>query len=94
MQSCKQNIPKTTIEKEIYNTFEHFKNENNIKIADFLNKLELGLFKTSYYRINQFYIKFLRSIYIYDLKNRELKDFLFKEKFRKFNFFSRFNQES
>ncbi len=41
MPSSKQNISKSNIEKEIYNTFEQFKIEKNLKIADFLNRLDV-----------------------------------------------------
>jgi len=50
MQPSKQNISKTKIEKEIYNTFEQFKKEKNIKIADFLNRLNTNTFVRIKYR--------------------------------------------
>ena len=45
MQSSSNNISKLKIEKEIYNTFEQFKEEKNILIAEFLNKLKIEYIK-------------------------------------------------
>jgi putative transposase len=50
MQPSKQNISKKNIEKEIYNTFELFKESKNITIVDFLNKLELTWLDQQNYR--------------------------------------------
>jgi len=47
MSANKQDISKTKIEKEIYNTF---KQEKNICIAEFLNKFDVTLFKNREYR--------------------------------------------
>jgi len=49
MPESKQ-ISKKTIEQEIYNTFEHFRNQKNIRIVDFLKKLNLSVFKEHDYR--------------------------------------------
>ena len=69
MQPSKQNISKSKIEKEIYNTFEHFKQEKTIEIVDFLNKFEVDLFKNREYRsIDYTYGSFIRLILFQKLK--------------------------
>ena len=50
MPPSKQNISKEKIELEIYNIFEQFKQEKNIKIVDYLNKFDVTLFKNREYR--------------------------------------------
>ncbi len=69
MQPSKQNISKIKIEKEIYNTFEQFKQEKNIEIVDFLNKLDVSFFKNREYRsIEYLYESFLRLLLFQKLK--------------------------
>lgn len=63
MQPSKQNISKEKIESEIYNTFEQFKQEKNIKIVDYLNRLDVNLLKNREYRsIDYTYESFIRLI--------------------------------
>jgi len=50
MRQGNRNIPKETIEKEIYKTFEKFKENKQIKIADFLKAFDVIAFQTSEYR--------------------------------------------
>jgi len=50
MPPSKQNISKSNIEKEIYNTFEQFKTEKNIRITDFLERLDIVGIKNREYR--------------------------------------------
>ncbi|MFH1101666.1 MAG: hypothetical protein V1726_06500 [Methanobacteriota archaeon] len=50
MQSDNRNISKDIIDLEIYKTFEHFKVEKNIRIVDFLKKLDITAFKEHNYR--------------------------------------------
>lgn len=80
MRSSKQKISKKHIEIEIYNTFEYFKNDNNIKIADFLNKLELGLFKTSHYRKIKFSYESLFKLLLF----KKLKGIRFLNQLRQY----------
>lgn len=69
MQPSKQNISKTKIEKEIYNTFEQFKQEKNIKIVDYLNKFNVALLKNREYRsIDYTYESFVRLLLFQRLK--------------------------
>ena len=69
MPPSKQNISKSKIEKEIYNTFEQFKQEKNIEIVDFLNKFEVVLFKNREYRsIDYQYDSLLRLLLFQKLK--------------------------
>jgi len=50
MRPSKRIISKENIELEIYNTFELFKQDKNIRIADCLNKFDVNLFKNKRYR--------------------------------------------
>ena len=69
MQPSKQNTSKETIDLEIYNTFEQFKQEKNIKIVDYLKKLDVKLFKNREYRsIDYTYESFIRFILFQRLK--------------------------
>jgi len=69
MQPSKQNISKTKIEKEIYNTFELFNKEKNIFIADFIEKLDISTIKHQEYRkIKFFYESLIRFILFKRLK--------------------------
>ena len=54
MKSHKQNISKEKIELEIYNTFERFKKEKNILIAEFLNKSRIECITDHDYRTIKF----------------------------------------
>ena len=69
MPGSKRVISKKQIELEIYNTFELFKNKKNITIADFLNKLDVTLFKTREYRsIDYTYDSLIKLILFQRLK--------------------------
>ena len=50
MQASKQIISKSNIEKEIYNTFELFKKQKKIIIADYLKKFDTTIFEQKKYR--------------------------------------------
>jgi len=50
MPPSKRVISKTHIEKEIYNTFEPFKECKNIKVADFLKRFDVSIFEQKKYR--------------------------------------------
>jgi len=70
MPTSKQNISKDTIEKEIYNTFEQFKKENNIRIDEFLNKFDVSIFKNQDYRSIEYdYNSFLKLVLFQQLKS-------------------------
>ena len=69
MPPSKQNISTITIENEIYNTFEQFKTEKNIKIANFLNKLDTNSFIKINYRKIKFPCETLFKLLLY----KELK---------------------
>ena len=70
MPLSKQIISKNTIEKEIYNTFEQFKTEKNLRIADFLNKFDIIIFKNRKYRsIDYPYDSMLKLVLFQQLKD-------------------------
>ncbi len=69
MPPSKQNISKNKIEKEIYNTFEQFKQEKNITIVDYLKKFNINLLKNRNYRpIEYSYESLLRLLLFQRLK--------------------------
>jgi putative transposase len=69
MQSNKQNISKSKIEKEIYNTFELFNKEKNICIADLIEKFDISTIKHQEYRKIKFsYDSLIRFILYQRLK--------------------------
>jgi len=69
MQPSKQNISKSKIETEIYNTFELFNKEKNISIADFIEKLDISIIKHQEYRKIKFsYESLIRFILYQRLK--------------------------
>ena len=69
MHGSKRIISKKNIELEIYNTFELFKNEKNIRIAEFLNKFDVNLFKNRKYRsIDYTYDSLLKLVLFQQLK--------------------------
>ena len=76
MPGSKRNISKTHIEKEIYKTFEIFKNEKHISIADFLNKYESTLFYDRNYRKIKFSYESLFKLILY----QKLKGIKFQTK--------------
>jgi len=80
MQSKKQNISNSKIEKEIYNTFELFKTEKNIKIADFLEKLDITEIKNKNYRKIKFPYESLFKLILF----QKLKGIKFHTKLTKY----------
>jgi len=69
MPRSKQNISKEKIESEIYNTFEHFEQEKNIQIVDYLNRFDVTLLKNREYRsIKYTYNSFIKLILFQRLK--------------------------
>ncbi len=69
MPRSKQNISKEKIELEIYNTFEQFKKEKNICIAEFLNKLKITDISNQDYRKIKFdYYSLFRLLIFQKLK--------------------------
>ena len=80
MPPSKQNISNSKIEKEIYNTFELFKNEKNIKIADFLNRFDTN----SFIKINYRQIKFPYESLVKLILLQKLKGIKFHTKLTKY----------
>ncbi len=80
MPGSKRNISKKHIEKEIYKTFELFKNEKNIRIADFLNKYDSVLFKNKNYRKIKFSYESLFKLVLF----QKLKGIKFHAKLTKY----------
>jgi putative transposase len=76
MQSSKRNISKKHITNEIYKTFEIFKKQKNISIADFLNKYESILFYDRNYRKIKFTYESLLKLILY----QKLKGIKFQTK--------------
>jgi len=69
MPPSKQNISKEKIELEIYNTFEQFKQDKNIRIVDYLSKFDVTVFKNREYRsIDYTYDSLIRLILFQRLK--------------------------
>jgi putative transposase len=70
MPSSKQKISKKTIELEIYKTFEQFKENKHIKIADFLKTYNVTPLQTRKYRKIKFsYESLLKLVLFQQLKN-------------------------
>ncbi len=65
MTGSQRVISQKHIEKEIYKTFEIIQKQENISIADFLNKLELDLFKRVSYRKIKFSYESLFKLVLY-----------------------------
>jgi len=74
MQGSKRNISKENIELEIYKTFELFKQEKNVSIAAFLNKLQLSIFQEQKYRTIKYTYESLYKLLLY----KELKEIRFQ----------------
>ncbi|MGF3555184.1 MAG: hypothetical protein ACQXXF_07990, partial [Thermoplasmatota archaeon] len=85
MQTSKRNISHTTIEKEIYNTFEQFKIKKEITIADYLNKLHISYFNNDVYRSIKFPYESLIKILIF----QKLKGIKFQSQLEKYLRFHR-----
>ena len=80
MRGSKRKISKKTIELEIYKTFEFFKAKKAITIADFLNKLDVTLFKTREYRKIKFPYESLIKLVLF----QKLKGIKFHTKLTKY----------
>ena len=80
MQPSKRNISKKHIEKEIYKTFEIFKKQKNISIADFLNRYGSVLFCDHKYRKIKFSYESLFKLVLY----QKLKGIKFQTKLVRF----------
>lgn len=69
MTGSQRAISKKHIEKEIYNTFEIFKNNKNVSIAEFLKSFDASLFECKKYRKIKFsYESFIKLILYQKLK--------------------------
>ncbi len=80
MQSSKQNISKNIIELGIYNTFELFKQEKQIKIADFLKIFDVSIFGQKKYRKIKFSYESLLKLVLF----QKLKGIKFHTKLTKY----------
>jgi len=79
MPRSKQNISKEKIESEIYNTFEQFKKEKNICIAEFLNKLIIPDISNQDYRKIKFdYYSLFRLLIFQKLKKIKYQNQLYQ----------------
>ena len=65
MRTGKQNISNSHIEKEIFKTFELFKKEKNVSIADFLNRFDVTAFQQHEYRKIKFPYESLIKLVLY-----------------------------
>lgn len=74
MLGSNHNISNQSIELEIYKTFELFKQEKNVSVAAFLNKLQLPLFQEQEYRTIKYTYESLYKLLIY----KELKGIRFQ----------------
>lgn len=80
MSPSKQNISKKKIELDIYNTFEQFKQEKNIRIDEYLNKFDAISFRNRNYRsINYQYDSLLKLIIYQRLKGIKFHSKLTKQ---------------
>ncbi|HVQ01598.1 MAG TPA: transposase [Candidatus Thermoplasmatota archaeon] len=68
MQSSNHDISKQTIEQEIYNTFVQLKQEKEITIADYLNRLHLPCFEKKYRSIKFPYESLFKLLIFQKLK--------------------------
>jgi len=75
-----KHISKETIEHEIYKTFEKFKEQKNIKIADFLKAFDVTLFQTCKYRKIKFPYESLLKLVLF----QKLKGIKFHTKLTKY----------
>ena len=79
MPASRQNVSNSSIEKEIYNTFELFKNEKNISIADFLKSFDISILGQKKYRKIKFSYESLVKLVLY----KRLKGIKFHTKLTK-----------
>ena len=79
MSGNKRNISKKQIEKEIIKTFELFKKQKNITIADYLNKFDVTPFINLKYRKIKFSYESLIKLVLY----KQLKGIKFHTKLTK-----------
>jgi len=68
MPQSKRDISQSAIDKEIYNTFEQLKIEKEITIADYLNRLHLTCFDSSYRFIKFPYDSLIKLLIFQKLK--------------------------
>jgi len=80
MPASKRVISYKAIEKEIYNTFELFKEEKQIKIADFLKIFDVSIFGQKKYRKINFSYESLSKLVLF----QKLKDIKFHTKLTKY----------
>jgi len=80
MPESKRNISYSRIEKEIYKTFEKFKDKKNIKIADFLKEFDVTSFQTCRYRKIKFPYESLFKLILF----QKLKGIKFHTKLTKY----------
>jgi len=80
MPASKRQISRKTIELEIYKTFEKFKENKNIKIADFLKALDITQFKVHKYRKIKFSYESLIKLVLF----QKLKGIKFYTKLTKY----------
>jgi len=74
MLGSNHNISNQSIELEIYNTFELFKNEKSVSVAAYLNKLPLSKFQKRDYRTIKYSYESLFKLLLY----KELKGIRFQ----------------
>ena len=80
MQSDNRNISKDIIDLEIYKIFEQFKTEKNIRIVDFLKKLNISVFKEHDYRGIKFSYEALFKLILF----QKLKGIMFHTRLTKY----------
>jgi putative transposase len=80
MSGNKRNISQKNIELEIYKTFEYFKVNKSIQIADYLSKLNLTLLKNQKYRKIKFSYESLFKLILF----QKLKGIKFHTKLTKY----------
>jgi putative transposase len=80
MPESKQDISNSAIEKEIYNTFAQFKDNKNVKIADYLNRLNVAPYCEHKYRKIKFPYESLFKLILF----QRLKGIKFHTKLTKY----------
>jgi len=80
MPASKRQISRKTIELEIYKTFEKFKENKSIKIADFLKAFDTTILQTDKYRKIKFSYESLIKLVLF----QKLKGIKFKTKLTKY----------
>lgn len=80
MPGSKRNISKKNIELEIYKTFELFKNDKSVNVADFLNKLQIPIYQEQNYRTIKYSYDSLYKLLLY----KELKGIRFQTQLERY----------